>query len=288
MSLKKKLPISLNMVIRNEEAVLARSLDSVKDIVDEMIILHDGPVEDRSKEIAQEYGAIFKVMEPWIGVAEPWRIDALKMSANEWILRLDADEFFLNDQFNLFAEVLNADADIVEVKFGYQPQNENNPVFARDSYIPVLFKKSKIGLIGAVNETFHPLEGAKLVRSSIKLVHDPVKYGGGIETMHKHPEIFREKTQKWIRLQATDIINWDKLPRWNYNQPRYEFKANDMAAKSRWYILLLIIPNLWLQAFLQIFHTRKIFPLRFARNLSEYYWRVFKEIKRLKQSQTRV
>ena len=46
--------ISLCMIVKNEEAVLARCLDSVRDLVDEIIIVDTGST-DRTKEIAARY-----------------------------------------------------------------------------------------------------------------------------------------------------------------------------------------------------------------------------------------
>ena len=43
--------VSLCMIVRNEEDVLGRCLESVKDIVDEIIIVDTGST-DRTKEIA--------------------------------------------------------------------------------------------------------------------------------------------------------------------------------------------------------------------------------------------
>ena len=46
--------ISLCMIVRDEEAVLGRCLDSVRGLMDEMILVDTGSV-DRTKEIAAEY-----------------------------------------------------------------------------------------------------------------------------------------------------------------------------------------------------------------------------------------
>ena len=55
--------ISLCMIVKNEEAVLARCLDSVRDLVDEIIIVDTGST-DRTKAIAARYtGQIYDF--PW-------------------------------------------------------------------------------------------------------------------------------------------------------------------------------------------------------------------------------
>ena len=46
--------ISLCMIVKNEEAVLSRCLDSIADLMDEIIIVDTGS-EDRTKEIARRY-----------------------------------------------------------------------------------------------------------------------------------------------------------------------------------------------------------------------------------------
>ena len=46
--------VSLCMIVRDEEAVLGRCLDSVKDAVDEIVIVDTGSA-DRTKEIAAKY-----------------------------------------------------------------------------------------------------------------------------------------------------------------------------------------------------------------------------------------
>ena len=46
--------ISLCMIVKNEERILARCLDSVKDLVDEIIIVDTGSA-DATRRIAQTY-----------------------------------------------------------------------------------------------------------------------------------------------------------------------------------------------------------------------------------------
>lgn len=44
--------ISACLVVRNEEAVIERCLESLAGVVDEIVLVHDGECEDRTLEIA--------------------------------------------------------------------------------------------------------------------------------------------------------------------------------------------------------------------------------------------
>ena len=54
--------VSLCIIVKNEEKVLGRCLDSAKKIADEIIIVDTGSA-DRTKEIAAKYGAKISDME---------------------------------------------------------------------------------------------------------------------------------------------------------------------------------------------------------------------------------
>jgi glycosyltransferase involved in cell wall biosynthesis len=82
--------ISLCMIVRNEEENLARCLNSVANVVDEIIIIDTGST-DRTVEIAKSFGArVFN--HPWEGSFSKARNYSLKYATCEWILILDADE----------------------------------------------------------------------------------------------------------------------------------------------------------------------------------------------------
>ncbi|MBO8127810.1 MAG: glycosyltransferase [Peptococcaceae bacterium] len=82
--------VGLAMIVRNEEANLVRCLDSVKDTVDEIVIVDTGST-DRTLEIARRYTA--KVYQyPWDGDFSAARNYAIAQCSSRWILSLDADE----------------------------------------------------------------------------------------------------------------------------------------------------------------------------------------------------
>jgi len=81
---------SASMIVRNEERFLRGCLESIRDVVDEIVIVDTGS-EDGTKAIALEYGA--RVFDfPWSGDFAAARNEALKHCLGEWILYIDADE----------------------------------------------------------------------------------------------------------------------------------------------------------------------------------------------------
>lgn len=82
--------ISLCMIVKNEADNLPRCLQSVKDIVDEMIIVDTGST-DSTVQIAEAYGA--KVFHfPWNGSFSDARNHSLHQASGEWLMIMDADD----------------------------------------------------------------------------------------------------------------------------------------------------------------------------------------------------
>jgi glycosyltransferase involved in cell wall biosynthesis len=81
--------LSVCVITLNEEANIARTLESVRAIANEMIVVDSGST-DRTVALAREHGAKIFV-EPWKGFAAQ-KNSALAKAAGDWILSLDADE----------------------------------------------------------------------------------------------------------------------------------------------------------------------------------------------------
>lgn len=91
--------LSLCMIVKNEEKVLKRCLDSVKDIVDEIVIADTGSTDNTIK-IASEYTEHVYNFE-WTDSFSDARNFAQSKARGKWILVLDADEYV--DRGNLEA-----------------------------------------------------------------------------------------------------------------------------------------------------------------------------------------
>jgi len=100
LSLKKDLKrktVSFCMIVKNEEKNLVKCLRSIRDIVDEIIIVDTGST-DKTKDIARVFGA--RVFDfPWTGNFSDARNHSLKQATGDWIFVLDADEVISSRDF---------------------------------------------------------------------------------------------------------------------------------------------------------------------------------------------
>ena len=111
--------ISLCMIVRNEEAVLARCLDSVKAAVDEIVIVDTGST-DATKEIAARYtGRIYDFA--WIDDFSAARNASFAKARMEFTMWLDADDVLLpqdlEELLRLKARLDTLDADMVMLPY---------------------------------------------------------------------------------------------------------------------------------------------------------------------------
>lgn len=87
---EKKSTVSLVMIAKNESRHLAACLDTVHDLVDEIIILDSGST-DNTREIAERYGAKWYVNTDWKGFGRQRQL-AQSYATQDYALVLDPDE----------------------------------------------------------------------------------------------------------------------------------------------------------------------------------------------------
>ncbi len=96
----------LAMIVRNAEKDLPRCLDSVRDLVDSIVVVDTGSV-DRTVEIARSYGARVEEVVWQDRFDEPLNY-ALDLVEAEWTLRLDHDEWMLPESVEALPELVQA------------------------------------------------------------------------------------------------------------------------------------------------------------------------------------
>ena len=86
----RKNSLSLCMIVRDAEETVGRAIESVRDVVDEIVVVDTGSV-DNTRIIVEGYGA--RVIEfPWIDDFSAARNAGLAAASGDWTLILDADE----------------------------------------------------------------------------------------------------------------------------------------------------------------------------------------------------
>lgn len=85
--------LSLCMIVRNERAHLATCLQSVRDLVDEMIVVDTGST-DGTQDVARAHGAQL-IQSTWENDFSRARNRSLEAARGRWILVLDADEYLV-------------------------------------------------------------------------------------------------------------------------------------------------------------------------------------------------
>jgi glycosyltransferase involved in cell wall biosynthesis len=205
----KKLPISATMIIYNEERVFERALKSFCDVVDEIIIVHDGKCSDQSLEIARKYtDKVFELEH--VGESEKHRPFAYEKAKNDWILQLDADEYLSDDLRNNLKNLISSDADIHEASYTVYL---NYYIF----YKRFLFKKDSVYLIGAPHESVMPLnEKIKISRVKYKLIHEPLYDNYSLQA-------FDKKWKSWARAHARSLLkDFREIPKWNCTMTEWD------------------------------------------------------------------
>lgn len=105
------LHLSLCMIVKNEELTLPRCLASVRDVVDEMVILDTGST-DRTIALGREWGAqVYQTT--WQNDFAAARNQALQYVQGEWVLVLDGDEVLLPEVIPTLKQLIQRDALLV-------------------------------------------------------------------------------------------------------------------------------------------------------------------------------
>lgn len=186
--------VSLCMIVKNEEKILARCLDSIADLMDEIIIVDTGST-DATKKIAANYTD--KIYDfTWIGDFAAARNFAFSKAGMEYIYSADADEVLDEENreaFRLLKKTLLSEIDIVQMY--YTNQLSNGTIYNYDRELrPKLFRRLRtFRWQGAIHEQVG-LEPV-IYDSDIEIRHMP-------ETNHKDRDLaaFVRRTGEGDRL----------------------------------------------------------------------------------------
>jgi len=197
--------ISACLVVRNEEAVIERCLASLRGVVDEIILVHDGPCDDRTLDIAEPFGCRTFV-RPLLGNPERHTVFAYEQARGDWLLSPDADEYLSDEMAAVIPDLIIRD-DFSGWEFR-SPLWDGKRYTKRGPYTLRLLRRDATSLIGL-------LQSSERVRGAI---------GRREELLHHEPpynnfsarSVF-SKWRRWCRIQALELTSpFADLPKFNY------------------------------------------------------------------------
>ena len=148
--------VSLCMIVKNEEDVLERCLDSISHLVDEIVIVDTGST-DRTKEIAARFtDLIFDF--PWQDDFAAARNESFSHASMDYCMWLDADDVLLEaDQRAFLALKDTLDPAVSVVMAPYHTGFDESGRVTFSYYRERLIKNhTGLGWVGAVHEVVTP------------------------------------------------------------------------------------------------------------------------------------
>ena len=144
--------VSLCMIVKDEEQAIGRCLDSVKDLVDEIVIVDTGST-DRTKEIVRRYTDRIYDFQ-WIDDFAAARNYSFGQAAMDYILWLDADDVLLEEDRKKFVrlkEQLDPHIDAVTMDYHLAFDANGNVTF-RTKRHRLVRRERGFRWVGAVHE----------------------------------------------------------------------------------------------------------------------------------------
>ena len=182
--------VSLCMIVRDEEDVLARCLESVGDVADEIIIVDTGS-RDSTRSIAERYTShIFDF--PWIDDFSAARNFSFSKASKDYCMWLDADDLLLpvdRERFLELKQTLPPDTDIVFCPYHTAFDRDGIPVFS--CYRERLIRRTA-GFCwqGAVHEAITP--SGNIYRCEAAVTHRKIKPGDPGRNLRIYEKLFSE------------------------------------------------------------------------------------------------
>lgn len=223
--------ISLCMILKDEEDVLNRCLSSVKELVDEIIIVDTGSA-DATKQIALQYtDQVYDFA--WIDDFAAARNYAFSQANMEYCMWLDADDVVEEKErldFLKLKKSLTLDTDIVMMRYNTAFDDDGNPSFwyYRER---IIRNNQSHPWQGAVHEVITP--NGNLLYSDVAISHKKLRAGDPDRNLNIYKKLLAEGKNLSAREQ------------YYYSRELYYHQLYDDAIKA--FNLFLSLPEGWVE-----------------------------------------
>jgi hypothetical protein len=222
--------LSLCMIVKNEERFLPRCLESVRGLVDEIVVVDTGST-DATREIAETFGARVHRID-WPGIPAARNV-SLDLATGDWVFILDADEVVDPRDHGRIRELTcrpDVDAFGLERRTytrregfyiwqpcrGQYPEIEADcPGYVRESILRLFRRDPRLSFSGVVHEDIW----AALLEHGLrwKEVQVPFHHLGDAERVRSKSR-YLEHTRRKVQEQPQDPEAWFQMAREFVNQ----------------------------------------------------------------------
>lgn len=203
-----KVKISACYMVKNGAEDLRRSLESLAEYVDEIIVVDTGST-DGTVAIAEEFGAkIFH--EPWQNDFSTPRNVALREATGDWIVFLDADEYFKDDTAKNLQTVIKMAQRVkyrgINVKIINVDKDKDNAVISSSHVLRIFKHAPDIRYVNKIHEDVYFLD--KPLERTLAPINLLTIYHTGYST-----SINRSKAERNLKPLLEELANTNKPER---------------------------------------------------------------------------
>lgn len=188
------------MIVKNESASIGRCLNSVQNIVDEIIIVDTGSTDDTKEIVSKFTQQIYDF--PWVDNFAAARNFSFSKAKSAFILWLDADDEILQRDQEKFIDLkASVDETVDSVTMNY------NLTFDKYRNVTSSLRRNRLvkrvnnfQWIGAVHEYLEV--SGKIIDSEVSITHDKIK----IYDSNRNLQIYENRLAKGEKFSPRDLF----------------------------------------------------------------------------------
>lgn len=219
----KKCRVSACLIVRDEAHAIDACLSSLQGIVDEIVVVDTGSIDDTVARVKRYPTSLFTF--DWCDDFSAARNFALSQATGDWILYIDADERAKVADQSALAAILD-DRETVAAKVRLHPRTG----YTAYSELRLFRRDPRICFQGVIHERVHEsvdaichAEKRKIVSSELTLYH----VGYDTDQSHKHPRNL-PLLQSYLANDPSRIYCW-----WHLGET-YRLQGDIDSARNAW------------------------------------------------------
>lgn len=191
--------ISACIICKNEEEKIVNLLSSIKDVVDEIIIVDTGSTD---KTVLKALGYTNNVFHfEWINDFAKARNYSFEKATGDWIIWLDSDDIFLKkdiEKFNeLKKELDSTNIDVYSLWYSYRHDKNGNCTYK--------FQRERLIRNGMGFHWDYPIHEALLTHGNKQNTDISVTHTNNHDNGHKYIDFFKKKIYDGYELRQRDM-----------------------------------------------------------------------------------